>query len=89
VFTKGKGLEALLARGTDLVRTIYAEVALQARVEAQDAARADKLAVLREANRALELKVDRLEERAEHATRMEADLRETRSTLAKAGDVQQ
>ena len=106
--------DALLARGADLVRTIYAEVALQARVEseavrkdaearvgamkselseateeiarleAQDAARADELAALREANRALELKVGRLEERAEHATRMEAELRETRSALAKA-----
>jgi len=29
-----------------------------------------------------------LEERAEHATRLEAELRETRSALAKAGDVQ-
>jgi chromosome segregation ATPase len=74
-----------------------------ARLEAQDAARADELAALREANRALELKVGRLEERAEHAARMEAELRETRSALAKteqqvidlqgqlakAGDVQQ
>jgi len=30
------------------------------------------------------LKVGRLEERAEHATRMEVELRETRSALAKA-----
>ena len=91
---RGKGEEvavevpdALLARGADLVRSIYAELAQQARVEseavrkdaearvkalkaelaeateeiarleAQDAARADELAALREANRALELKV--------------------------------
>jgi chromosome segregation ATPase len=106
--------DALLARGADLVRSIYAEVAQQARVEseavrkdaevrvgamkgelseateeiarleAQDAARADELAALREANRALELKVGRLEERAHHATRIEAELRETRAALAKA-----
>lgn len=106
--------DTLLARGADLVRTIYAEVAQQARMEseavrkdaearvgamkgelseateeiarleAQDAACADELAVLRDANRALELKVGRLEERAEHATRMESELREVRATLAKA-----
>lgn len=90
--------DALLARGADLVRSIYAEVAQQARVEseavrkdaearvstmkaelaeateeivrleAQDAVRTDELVGQREANRALELKVSRLEERAEHAT---------------------
>ncbi len=118
---RGKGEEvavevpdALLARGADLVRSIYAELAQQARVEseavrkdaeahvnalkaelaeateeiarleAQDGARADELAALREANRALELKVGRLEERAEHATRMEGELREARAVLAKA-----
>ncbi|MBN0364870.1 DNA-binding protein, partial [Pseudomonas aeruginosa] len=43
-----------------------------------------ELAALREANRALELKVGRLEERAEHATRMEVELREARAALAKA-----
>jgi len=39
---------------------------------------------LRETNRALELKAGRLEERAEHATRMEVELREARAALAKA-----
>lgn len=106
--------DALLARGTDLVRSIYAEVAQQARVEseavrkdaetrvsamktdlaeateeiarleAQDAARADELVTLREVNRGLELKIGRLEERVEHMTRMEAELRDTRAALAKA-----
>ncbi|MBN0119958.1 DNA-binding protein, partial [Pseudomonas aeruginosa] len=54
------------------------------RLEAQDAVRTDELVGQREANRALELKVSRLEERAEHATRMEAELREARAALAKA-----
>lgn len=106
--------DALLARGADLVRTIYAEVAQQARVESEavrkDAevrvsamkgelseateeiarlealgtSRAEELETLREANRALELKVGRLEERAEQAARLEVELRDLRVTLAKA-----
>jgi len=105
--------DALLARGADLVRVIYSELAQQtrieseavrkdaearvdamkselseateeiARLEARDVARTEELAVLNEANRALELKIVRLEERAEHAMRMEAELREARVTLAK------
>ena len=125
--------DALLARGADLVRTIYAEVAQQARVESEavrkdaedrvsamkgelseateeiarlevlSSSRTEELEALREANRALELKVGRLEERAEQATRFEDELREARAglskaeqqvldlrdQLAKAGDVQQ
>ena len=125
--------DALLARGADLVRTIYAEVAQQARVESEavrkdaevrvsamkgelseateeiarlealSSSRTEELEALREANRALELKVGRLEERAEQATRFEDELREARAALskaeqqvldlrdqlAKAGDVQQ
>ena len=106
--------DALLARGADLVRTIYAEVAQQARVEseavrkdadarvgamkgelseateeiarleAEGVSRTEELEVLRGSNRALELKVGRLEERAEQATRFETDLREVRVALAKA-----
>ncbi|MBS1210290.1 MAG: KrfA [Proteobacteria bacterium] len=106
--------DALLARGADLVRTIYAEVAQQARVEseavrkdadarvgamkgelseateeiarleAEGVSRTEELEALRGANRALELKVGRLEERAEQATRFETDLREVRVALAKA-----
>ena len=106
--------DTLLARGADLVRTIYAEVAQQARVESEavrkdaevrvsamkgelseateeiarlealGSSRAEELETLREANRALELKVGRLEERAEQATRFEDELREERMALAKA-----
>ena len=106
--------DALLARGADLVRTIYAEVAQQARVESEavrkdaevrvsamkdelseateeiarlealGSSRAEELETLREANRALELKVGRLEERAEQATRLEVELRDLRVALAKA-----
>ena len=106
--------DALLARGADLVRTIYAELAQQARVESEavrkDAevrvsamkgelseateeiarlealglSRAEELETLREVNRALELKVGRLEERAEQITRFEDELREARAALAKA-----
>ena len=106
--------DTLLARGADLVRTIYAEVAQQARVESEavrkdaevrmsamkgelseateeiarlealGSSRAEELETLREANRALELKVGRLEERAEQATRFEDELREVRMALAKA-----
>ncbi len=125
------GLEVLVA--ADLVRTIYADVAQQARLESEavrkdaevhmramkgelseateeiarmealGSSRAEELETLREANRALELKVGRLEERAEQATRFEDELREgrialakaeqqvldLRDQLAKAGDVQQ
>ncbi len=106
--------DTLLARGADLVRTIYAEVAQQARVESEavrkdaevrmsamkgelseateeiarlealGSSRAEELETLREANRALELKVGRLEERAEQSTRFEDELREARMALAKA-----
>lgn len=106
--------DALLARGADLVRTIYAEVVQQARVEseavrkdaearvgamkgelseateeiarleAEGVSRTEELEALRGANRALELKVGRLEERAEQATRLEVELRDLRVALAKA-----
>lgn len=106
--------DALLAKGADLVRVIFAEVAQQARVEAdavrkdavtqiaamkgelseateeiarleaQDSAKDEEITALKSANRDLELKVERLEERVQRSAEIEVNLTEARSALAKA-----
>lgn len=106
--------DALLAKGADLVRVIFAEVAQQARVEAdavrkdavaqittmkgelseateeiarleaQDSAKDEEITALKSANRELELKVERLEERVQRSAEIEVNLTEARSALAKA-----